>query len=114
MNNHIAEEKPLVILPSLAKRLGSVKRAAVLQQIHSLAQSQPINELLDQRGYRWVSGTYKELAAEHFPMWSARVLRSHIVWLEKNGYLVSAQFGSGDFDRTKYYRLEYSRLEQTK
>lgn len=108
MNKYLLDDRPLTVLPTLAKLLGSVERAIVLQQIHWLLQ-QPKSGI-ERDGYKWVWGTYEEWTAEYFPMWEPRVLRSHIVWLEKEGYLVSEQPRREQWDRTKYYRIEYSTL----
>lgn len=108
MNKYLLDDRPLTVLPALAKLLGSVERAIVLQQIHWLLQ-QPKSGI-EQDGYKWVWGTYEEWAAKYFTMWEARVLRRHIVWLEENGYLISGQPRREQWDRTKYYRIEYSRF----
>jgi len=108
MSKLLFDERPLVVLPSLVKRLGSMERAAVLQQVHWLLQ-QPKSGV-NRDGYHWVWGSYAEWCEDYFPFWQPSALRRHIVWLEEQGYLVSAQYGRDQWDRTKYYRIEYSRL----
>lgn len=108
MNKLLFDEKPLIVLPSLVKRLGSMERAVVLQQIHWLLQ-QPKSGI-NRDGYHWVWGSYAEWCEDYFPFWQPAALRRHIVWLEENGLLVSAQYGKDQWSRTKSYRIEYSRL----
>lgn len=108
MNKLLFDEHPLIVLPSLVKRLGSVERALVLQQIHWLLQRPKSG--IDRDGFHWVWGSYAEWCEDYFPFWQPSALRRHIVWLEEQGYLVSAQYGRDQWDRTKYYRIEYSCL----
>lgn len=109
MSDKLLNERPLIVLPSLAKQLNSVDKAIILQQIHWLAQLPHCGEVHD--GAKWVYGTYEHWIAEYFPFWSAASLRRHINRLEQDGWLVSAQIYLGRGDATKYYRVNYEMLK---
>lgn len=104
----LIDEPPLVVLPSLAIRLGSVNRAIVLQQIHYwCGRSTNIHD-----GHRWVYQTYEEWG-QQFPWISESGIKSIIADLEKKGILISGCYNKLPFDRTKWYRIDYATLDQT-
>ena len=102
------DDRPIMFSPLLAKRLRSCEKAIVLQQIHWLSK-QPRSGI-EHNGHHWVWGTYQEWCEEHFSMWQPDTLRKHIHGLEKDGYLISAQLKSSEYDRTKHYRINYDFL----
>jgi len=107
--NLLIDERPLVVSPSLVRALGgSFPKAVVLQQIHWLLQ-QPGNGI-EYGGYKWVWGTYQEWCDLYFTMWEPRTLRKHVQALERDGLLVSAQIKASEWDRTKFYRIDYDAL----
>lgn len=108
MSNLLLDERPLILLPSLVKKFG-FERAAILQQIHWLCSQPKIGIVHD--GHKWVWGKYEELCEEYFPFWEPRTLRHHVTKLEKEGVLVSAQLKTDKWDRTKYYRIDYTQID---
>jgi len=101
----LLDEKPLIILPSLAKTVG-LNEAIVLQQLHYwLQQSTNIRD-----GYKWVYNTYEDWQKQ-FPFWSTRTLKRIITGLEKKGIIVSANYNQISIDRTKWYRIDYEKLD---
>lgn len=108
--NFLIDERPLIVLPSLVSKLGSLGRAVVLQQIHWLLHH---NEgRVDENGVRWVWGTYAEWCEKYFPFWSERQLRRYISWLEREGYLLSTKPEAENWDHTKHYTINYERLQE--
>ena len=105
----LIDERPLMVLPSLVKQLGTMERAVVLQQIHFLSTMPKSGKNID--GYHWVWGSYQEWCDTWFTFWGTRQLQRHILWLEENDYLISAKFKAGDWDHTKYYRINYDKLD---
>lgn len=106
MGRLLIDERPLTVLPSLVKTVG-MERAVILQQIHWLLQSP--NNGFEHDGARWVWGSYEEWCADYFPFWEADTLRKHIVKLEKDGYVISAQIRG--FDRRKAYRIDRTKVD---
>lgn len=105
MGNLLIDERPLVLLPSLIQRMG-FERASIVQQIHWLLQ-QPNNGVIHNE-HKWVWGTHDEWCTRYFPFWKPQTLRKHIARLEKAGIIISEQIKKETWDRTKYYRLDYT------
>ncbi|QOP54137.1 replication protein (plasmid) [Levilactobacillus brevis] len=106
MGNLLISEPPLQVLPSLAVRVG-LKEAIVLQQFHYWLQRSGNNR----DGYKWVYNSYDEWHKQ-FPFFSKVTLRRTINSLEKQGYLVSGNYNKAGFDKTKWYRIDYQRLNK--
>lgn len=109
MSDKLLDERPLIVLPSLAKQLNSVDKAIILQQIHWLAQLPHCGVVRD--GHKWIYGTYESWAKEYFPFWTPGALRRHINQLEQAGWLFSAQFDMAEGKATKYYRVNHEMLK---
>jgi hypothetical protein len=101
----LINESPLQALPTLAKLIG-LDRAVILQQIQYWL-SISANEVA---GHRWIYNTYDQWG-EQFPWLSSRSVRRHIKWLESEGYLITATFNHRKGDDTKWYRINYDKLE---
>ncbi|WP_024985302.1 hypothetical protein [Brevibacillus borstelensis] len=105
-NNFLLDEAPLVILPSLAVRIG-LNEAIVIQQLHYWLQKS--TNIRDRR--KWVYNTYKEWQ-EQFPFWSEITVRRILTSLENKGFIKSEQFNRPEFDNTKWYTLIYELLPE--
>ena len=101
----LINESPLQALPTLAKLIG-LDRAVILQQIQYWL-SISANEVA---GHRWIYNTYDQWG-EQFPWLSSRSVRRHIKWLESEGYLITDTFNHRKGDDTKWYRINYDKLE---
>ncbi|NUK31018.1 DnaD domain protein [Parageobacillus sp. VR-IP] len=102
----LLDEKPLVILPSLAAEIG-LNEAIILQQLHYwLQESTNIHD-----GYKWVYNTYEEWR-EQFPFWSISTIRRIITKLEEKGLIIVGNFNKSKIDKTKWYRIDYEKLTQ--
>jgi len=108
MNEFLIQDRPIMFLPRLAIELKSVEKAIILQQIHWLL-CQPKNGIWHD-GEHWVWGSYEQWCEDYFPMWKPSNLRSHIVRLEKAGYLISEQIKAKDYNHTKFYRVNYAKF----
>lgn len=102
----LINEPPLQVLPTLARSL-DVNKAIILQQIqYWIATSgHEIN------GERWVYNSYSEWSRQ-FPWLSSRAIRWHIKGLEETGLLISGEFNKDPRDNTKWYRIDYEKLNQ--
>ncbi|MEJ9210095.1 DnaD domain protein [Bacillus smithii] len=105
MSRLLLDEKPLIILPSLAEKVG-LNEAIILQQLHYwLQQSTNIRD-----GYKWVYNTYDDWK-EQFPFWSKSTIRRTITRLENSGLIIVGNYNKLKIDNTKWYRINYEALE---
>lgn len=105
MTKLLLDEHPLVIIPSLAEKIG-LNEAIVLQQLHYwLEKSTNVKE-----DKRWVYNTYSDWVKQ-FPFWSETTIRRTITKLEKEGYVQSGKFNKMKIDNTKWYTIDYNRVE---
>ncbi len=109
MSKLLIQESPLTFQPSLAVAIG-LNEAIVLQQIHYWI-SNTKNKGYEQDGYKWVYNTYAEWKETNFPFWSENTIQRVFTSLEEKGLVVAIQPMKGKYDRTKYYRIEYTNLE---
>lgn len=109
MSKLLIQESPLTFQPSLAVAIG-INEAIVLQQIHYWIKNTK-NKGYEQDGYKWVYNTYAEWKESNFPFWSENTIQRTFASLEEKGLVVSIQPMKGKYDRTKYYRIEYTKLE---
>lgn len=100
----LLDEHPLVILPSLAVKLG-LNEAIILQQLHYWLQKS--NH--EHQGKRWVYNSYPEWQKQ-FPWWSTDTIKRTITKLEKKGVITSGNFNKSKLDKTKWYTIDYNRL----
>lgn len=107
MSKLIIEEYPLLVLPSLACAIG-LNEAIALQQIHYWLNPR-INKNYKE-GYFWIYNSYEEWQKQ-FSFWSVRTIRRIIQSLESNGLLISNNFNLNNFDKTKWYTINYILLE---
>lgn len=100
----LIDEPPLQVLPSLAKEVG-LNDAIVIQQVHYwLKQSKNVHD-----GKTWIYNSYKEWK-EQFPFWPLVTIQRIFKRLEDNGYLIVGNYNKHPFDRTKWYRIDYTKL----
>lgn len=106
MSKLLINENPLMIVPSLAVKIG-VNEAVVLQQIHYwLGVSKHKIE-----GRKWVYNTYEDWQKQ-FPFWSISTIKRTIHSLENLGILVSDNWNSSKLDKTKWYTIDYEALQK--
>jgi hypothetical protein len=103
----LLDEPPLVVLPSLAVKLG-LGEAIVLQQVHYWLQNarEMQREGNHFEGRWWIYNTYEEWQRT-FPFWSERTIQRTILNLEEQGLLLSAQPQKHRLDRRKWYSIDY-------
>lgn len=105
----LINEHSLQVLPSLACLVG-LERAIILQQIHFTLRMPKSGRNIG--GHHWIYNTAKDWQRDHFPWWSESSIRKHLTALEKDGYVISAQFDKAHWDHKKYYRINYELLNQ--
>jgi hypothetical protein len=104
----LLDERPLVLLPSLANAVG-IAGAVVVQQVHFHLANPNNGRIHD--GEQWIFKTYEDWHKDDFPFWSERTIRRLFCTLERRGLIVSCQ-PEGRDNRRKYYRIDYGRLEK--
>ncbi len=97
-----------IINPELAAIIGR-NEAAILQQTHYWIDITRNKNLID--GVPWVYNTYEQWQ-EQFSYLSEITIRRAIKSLEKMGLLISKQFGKGEYNRTKWYTIDYAKLKE--
>lgn len=102
----LLDEHPLLVLPSLAQKVG-LNESIILQQLHYWLQKS--DKEID--GKKWVYATYEQLH-EQFPFWSIATIRRIIANLEKQNYILTANYNHMKIDKTKWYSINYSKIEE--
>ncbi len=105
MSNLLINEVPLMCLPSLAVKVG-LNEAIFLQQLHYWVDRS--NNIID--GCKWVYNTGTDWAKQ-FPFWSQKTLLRTISSLEKQKLIITGNYNKKGFDRTKWYTIDYSVLQ---
>jgi len=106
MSRLLIKESPVMIIPSLAVKIG-LNEAVVLQQIHYWLG---ISKHKIQ-GRTWVYNTYEEWQKQ-LPFWSVSTIKRTILSLEMKGLLLSANFNQMKMDKTKWYSIDYDKLQE--
>lgn len=104
----LLNEKPLLVLPSLAKVLG-LNAAIIVQQIYYWLTINEGKGSNFEDGYYW---TFNSIGRwqKQFPFWSKKTIERALRKVEKSGIVVSGCYNKRSFDRTKWYRIDYDRL----
>lgn len=108
MDNLLLNERPLVVLPSLAEALGSLDEAVILQQLHYWLQRSSNKR----DGRTWV---YNSMSAwlNQFPWVKSRTtLTRHFDKLKKLGLILTANYNRAGFDKTIWYSIDYDKLKE--
>lgn len=103
--NLLIEEPPLQVLPSLAKSIG-LNEAIVLQQIHYWLRKS--NNVKD--SHKWIYNSMTNWQKQ-FSFWSLPTVKRVFSSLEKQGLLITANYNKAGFDKTKWYRINYEKLQ---
>ena len=106
MSSLLVDERPMLILPSLAEKVG-LNEAVLIQQIHYwLVKSGHVKE-----GRKWIYNTYKDWKKQ-MPFWSHATIGRTIRSLEEMGFLISANFNASKMDKTKWYTIDYKKIAE--
>lgn len=106
MSKFLLDDKPLIVLPSLAVVVG-LNEAILLQQLHYWLQES--NHVRD--GHKWVYNTYEDWQKQ-FPFWSVKTIKRIVTRLENEKIIISGNYNQMKIDRTKWYRIDYEKLEE--
>src|SRR3954454_13506450 len=106
MSKLLIYDNPIMILPTLAQKIG-LNEAVMLQQIHYWI----VSSQHEKDGRKWVYNTYKEWQLQ-LPFWSESTIKRSIKSLEDQGYLLSANYNRLKMDKTKWYSINYEKLAE--
>jgi DnaD/phage-associated family protein len=101
----LLDDKPIIVLPSLAEKVG-LNEAIFLQQLNYWLQES--KHCYEEK--KWIYNTQEDWQ-EQFPFWSISTIRRTISKLEGFGLLIIGNFNKKNFDRTKWYTINYEELE---
>jgi len=110
------DERPLVLIPELARLLkgvpgfNGIDEALVLQQVHYWVIMNQRADRNNQEGFFWTYNTFNAWAEQFSFLWSTSTLKRIFARLEKAGFLISGRFNKSNIDRTKWYRVNHERL----
>ena len=97
----LIDESPLMVLPSLAARIG-LNEAIVLQQIQYWTRvSGKVRN-----GRTWIYNSAKDWQAQ-FPFWSVRTVERIVASLREKGLILTANYNAAKFDKTLWYSIDY-------
>lgn len=101
--NLLTIERPLVINPRLAARLG-INEAIILQQLSYWIGNDQSGVYED--GRKWIYNTYADWQKQIMFL-SERTIQRAVLSLEEKGIILSHMFREQKGDRTKFYTINY-------
>lgn len=101
----VEDGSPLLVYPSLAKKVG-LNEAIILSQVHYWLQ----RSTNYRNGYYWTYHKYREWQNE-FPFWGKNTIIRAIKKLKDDGYLITDRFNKAGYDKTVWYRINYPKLD---
>lgn len=102
----LTKDYPLIVLPSLAKKLGATS-ATLLQQIHYWTQKK-CGSLID--GVRWIYNTYQQWQ-EQIPYLSVSTIKRAIARLRELNLIKVERHDKSDWNHRNYYAIDYESLK---
>ncbi|MCC7571186.1 hypothetical protein KO465_07680 [Candidatus Micrarchaeota archaeon] len=113
MSKLLIDDKPVMVLPKLAKAIG-LNEAIVLQQIHywliTYKEAGKQDHFAD--GCWWVYNTKQEWS-ENFPWWSENTAWRALTNLREIGLVkTTSQYNKKGYDRTLWYSIDYRELQR--
>lgn len=108
MSKLLLDEKPLLIMPMLATKIG-LNESIIIQQIHYWNEINKVANNNYRDGYYWTFNSVSQWQ-EQFPFWAKNTIQRIITNLEKMKLVVSGNYNKLKIDRTKWYRIDYKVL----
>lgn len=102
----------LIIHKSLANILGDLNEAVVLNQLNYWIERYKETNHNFKDGKYWVYNSYKQWAIDNFPFWSETTVKRTFTRLENKGIVVSANYNKMSIDKTKWYSIDYEKLQE--
>lgn len=110
-SKHLFDEHPLIVDTTLARILG-LNEAIVLQQVNYWLEVNKNKNLNFYDGRFWTYNSIKDWHDSVFCFWSLVTVKRTFLSLEENGILVSANYNKEKRDKTKWYSIDFQKLEE--
>ena len=110
MSNIFYNEKPLVVNPELACLIG-LNESIILQQLHYWIKMNKETGRNFHDGHYWTYGTVQEYRDRDFKFWSFETVKRIFKTLEHRGLVITGNFNKAKMDRTKWYAINYSLID---
>ncbi len=102
--------EPLVVNTTIAEILG-LNNSIIIQQLHYWVVKNKKNNHNFYDGRYWVFNSYNEWA-KVFPFWGIRTIKRIFKELEDANIILTSNYNKMRMDRTKWYTLNYEKLEE--
>jgi len=110
-NKLLIDDYPLIILPKLALLLGAWG-AMIAQQIHYWCGTNSKHGYFEHEGIHWCKASFEDWQKNNFPFLSVATIKRTMKQLEDNRVVISCKPNASSSDHTKWYRIDYARLEE--
>jgi hypothetical protein len=104
MSNLLLDEHPLIILPSLAVKIG-LNEAIFLQQLHYWLKK--TEHIIDNK--KWVYNTYEQWR-QQLPFFCIRTLKTTVTSLINKGFIDAKSLSADKRNKTNYYTINYQKF----
>lgn len=107
----IDKDRVVVASVDLAIVLGGIEEAVALNQISYWLEKYKETNHNFKDGKYWVYNSYKKWHESNFPFWHPSKIQRIFSSLESKGVLISANYNTAGFDKTKWYSIDYDTLQ---
>jgi hypothetical protein len=107
-SKYLVSQDMLIFRCELATKT-SLNEAIALQRLDYWINRDTVG--VEIQGIRWIYNSYEEWKETNFPFWSIKTIQRTFVSLEKRGLVVAMQAEKKHYDRKKYYRIDYEKLD---
>jgi hypothetical protein len=109
----LIDESPLIVLPSLAERIG-LDEAIVLQQVHYLVgmSTKVENSQAYKDGCYWVFNSIDQWQSKHFRWWAVPTVKRIFQSLTESHLLIASAFGGGKSHKRLWYRVNHYLVDE--
>lgn len=105
MSKLLVNEHPLIVLPTLAAKIG-LKKAIMLQQIHFWIT---LPKAIEKEGRKWHYDTHASWLIQ-FPFWSLKTIKRLTISLREDKLIIAKAFNAYKHDQTLWYTIDYDEL----
>lgn len=106
----IFEHSPLLVNPGVAKVFGT-SEAIFLQQLEYWMGKDGVGKVVDNR--KWVYNSTRAWQSDNFPFMSVRTITSVVKRLSESGVVLKRNdLNKHSYDRTNWYTIDYSALQE--
>lgn len=108
----INKDKVVMTSIELACIVGDCEEAIALNQVSYWIEKYKETSHNFKDGKYWVYNSYQKWHDDNFPFWHTSKIQRIFKSLEKKGLLLSANYNNAGFDKTKWYTIDYDKLQQ--